>query len=64
MRARLPSPPGKPDQDADRAHRRHAERHEPKHEAERRRPLSVVEHVDGFRDALPGEALPDRVTPG
>ena len=51
--ARPPAPPGKPDQDAGHAHRRHSERHHPEHKAEHRGPLPRVQHVNGFRDALP-----------
>ncbi len=55
-----PAPSGKPDRHAGRAHGRDAERHQPKHQPRRRRAVSGVQHVDGFRETLP----PGQVGPG
>ena len=56
-----PTPPSRePDDNASHAHGRDAERHQPQNEAKRRRALSGVQHVDGFRNAFP----PGQVGPG
>ena len=58
--ARSSAPTCEPQGEARARHRRHAQRHEPEDQPERCRSLSGVQHVDGFRDALP----PGQIAPG